>query len=937
MSRKGNFGGKSRHKSGGQRAAGRGFGGGNRTGGGRSDRRPRTPKAKTFLESGDTFIGTFRKTDTGGIIYPASKTQDRDSYVVTADKTMGAKTDDLVSASFMTRKGGKEYAEVTKVLGAKGEASLISLIVMHSQNIIPGFSPAALADVENAAVPPLGDRTDLTGLPLVTIDGIDARDFDDAVFAEPDNAPNNKGGWHLVVAIADVAHYVRRGSALDTEAMAKGNSTYFPDRVVPMLPEVLSNDLCSLRPKEVRATMAVHLWIDVNGKLIRHKFVRGLMKSRARLTYEQVQAAYDGQLDDVTTPLIDTVIKPLYGAYQTLAAARKKRGALELDLPERKVKLSEDGEIVNITRRERLDSHMLIEEFMVLSNVAAAMELEKNKAPCVYRIHPAPDPEKLEATREFLEDLGYSIASPTGIKASHINQILLRASGSESKDLVHTVILRTQSQAVYSPDNIGHFGLALSKYAHFTSPIRRYADLLVHRSLIRALNLGDDGLTDEETADLEQISVDISAAERRSMVAEREANDRYTALYLSDKAGVEFDARISSVQSFGLFITLSETGGDGIIPIRLLPDDYYIHDEQTHALIGRQTRRIYRMSAPMRVRLLEADPIKGSTVFEPADDLGAEIPGFSMKATLRRRNQQRTAAEDDRPRRDSRGSRRNEERDDRSGPARGRSRTGPRSDERATERPYGRNERSNSDHSHDERASRPFRGRDNDRSFDPKRRPKRDVPFPRERLDEDAPSYAKDRSDRTDSPGRGKPRFGENRRDSERSRNDHGARKPFKSRRDEGQQDDRRSARGDDSYGRRPRRDDQDAPPARNRFRSDDNRRPSGPRTRTDDDAPRTDTRKGGRFERKSPRDAKDDTRFSDRKPFKPRRDDRDDDSRPAHSRKPFGKPKSAAKPDKPAKAPHPDTLPKEKKPHRKGGLKKAPPRKLRNKNWMED
>jgi ribonuclease R len=593
-----------------------------------SERKRDLVLAKTA--AGMDVIGIFQKLKDGsGIVYPADKTL-KDHVLIQGDMILNAKSDDLVVATLMPKRAGQLRGRVKEILGHKDEPKLISLLVIHN-NQIPHFFPHdALKDVETAVVPSLGTRTDLTGVPLVTIDGLDARDFDDAVFAEPDQHPSNKGGYHLIVAIADVAHYLKTGTALDDEAIKRGNSTYFPDRVVPMLPERLSNDLCSLRPHEPRASLAVHLWINDKGELIRHKFVRALIKSRARLTYEQVQAAYDGHTDDITRPILDNVIKPLYEAFRLLYAARKTRGALELDMPERKVKLAEDGHIVTISKRARLDSHMLIEEMMILANVASALELEKHKAPCVYRIHPPPDPAKLEATREFLSELGFNLQSTAGIRPHHINQILLKSAETDAKELIHTVILRTQSQAVYSPDNIGHFGLALQKYAHFTSPIRRYADVLVHRSLIRALRLGDDGLNDDELNRLDQISEHISQTERRSMIAEREANDRYTSYYLADKTGATFAARISSVTHFGLFITLEETGGDGIIPLRLLPDDYYIHDEANHALIGKATKRIYRMSAPITVRLLEADAIKGSTIFEPADDFSADIAGFTL-------------------------------------------------------------------------------------------------------------------------------------------------------------------------------------------------------------------------------------------------------------------------------------------------------------------
>ena len=459
-------------------------------------------------------------------------------------------------------------------------------------------------------MPDLGTREDLRKIPLVTIDGADARDFDDAVFAEK----TDNDGFHLIISIADVAYYVRPGSALDQEAYQRGNSTYFPDRVVPMLPEALSNDLCSLRPQEDRACMAFHLWIDKHGQLIKHKVVRGLMRSAARLTYEQVQAAQDGVIDDITKPLLKTVIKPLYEAYNILDRARQERGALDLDLPERQIVLNEKGHMSGVKRRERLDAHKLIEEFMILANVAAAMALEKQKAPCIYRVHDQPTEEKLNNARDFIEAFGLSLPKGGIVKPAQINHLLQRASQMEYSHLISEVILRTQSQAIYSPENIGHFGLALRRYAHFTSPIRRYADLLVHRSLIKAYNLGPGGLNEEESITLEDKADHISQTERVSAEAERSAIDRFTATWMSNHIGAEFNGRINGVTRFGLFVTLDETGADGLIPMRSLPNDFYVHNEEQHALIGRRNKKIYRLGANITVRIIEADGLTGSSL-----------------------------------------------------------------------------------------------------------------------------------------------------------------------------------------------------------------------------------------------------------------------------------------------------------------------------------
>ncbi|HYC04235.1 MAG TPA: ribonuclease R [Azospirillaceae bacterium] len=588
--------------------------------------------AKLFRQSDDTYeartirkldgtgqariVGVFQFGRDGGRIKPTDR-REKHEYAVAPANQGGATAGDLVVAELLpANRMGLKQVRVVEVIGSMEEPRAVSLIAIHQNGIPTVFPKAAIDEAERAEEPTLEGRTDLRDFPLVTIDGADARDFDDAVFAERDTDPNNEGGWHLLVAIADVSFYVRPGSALDRSAFDRGNSCYFPDRVVPMLPENLSNELCSLKPQVNRACLAVHMWIDRDGNLKRHKFVRGLMRSVARLTYEQVQAARDGAPDETTGPLMERVIEPLYGAFETLLRAREKRGTLELDLPERQVKLSPEGKIVSITVRARYDSHRLIEEFMIAANVAAAEALEKKSAPVMYRLHAEPARDKLDALREFLGSMGYNLAKGQVIRPAAFTQILAKAADTPEAHLVNTVILRSQAQAVYGPENIGHFGLALSRYAHFTSPIRRYADLVVHRSLVRAYGLGPGGLDEEEAGRLEQIGEHISATERRAATAERDAIDRYVAAYLADRVGATFSGRIGGVTRFGLFITLDETGADGLVPISTLPQDFYDHDEKSHALVGRRWGRVYRLGTPVKVRLAEADPISGSMVFE---------------------------------------------------------------------------------------------------------------------------------------------------------------------------------------------------------------------------------------------------------------------------------------------------------------------------------
>lgn len=576
-------------------------------------------------------LGLMRETKNGYVLQPADKRAKYDFTIKLGDEG-DAQDGDLVIGEIQPARGLKhKTVRIIKVLGKRGDPKAISLISLHEVGLHEKFPDGALKETDGMKVPDLGKRQDLRSIPLVTIDGADARDFDDAVYAEPSQVPGGEDGYHLIVAIADVSYYVRAGKPLDVEGQRRGNSTYFPDRVVPMLPEALSNDLCSLRPNEDRAALAAHMWIDKQGNLVKHKFVRALIRSHARLIYEEVQAAYDGQTNDKTEGLVETIINPLYEVFEVLDKARKKRGALDLDLPERQIMIDENGNMTGVKQRIRVNAHKLIEEFMILANVAAAQALEDKKAPCVYRVHDKPSMDKLESAREFLESFNLSLPKAENIKPAKLNHILGKATDMPYSHLISQVILRTQSQAVYSADNIGHFGLALQKYAHFTSPIRRYADLLVHRSLVNAYGLGEGGLSDAEEAALDGICEHISGTERTSMEAERNATDRFTAAYLSEQIGAEFAGRISGVTRFGLFVTLHESGADGLVPMKSLSNDFYVHDEHAHALIGRRKKRIFRLGGEVTVTLKEADGLTGSTILElSAESLrnGADIPGM---------------------------------------------------------------------------------------------------------------------------------------------------------------------------------------------------------------------------------------------------------------------------------------------------------------------
>jgi ribonuclease R len=592
-------------------------------------------------------VGVLRIGPDGAARLEPANRRERDEFTVAARDLGQAASGDLVVAEVLpSRRLGLAHARVVERLGRIGDPRTISLISIQEHAIPMDFPAAAVEEAEAAGPAPLDRRTDLRTVPLVTIDGADARDFDDAVWAAPDEDPQNKGGWTLLVAIADVAWYVRPGSPLDRSAAERGNSVYFPDRVVPMLPEALSNGWCSLKPGEERPCMAVWITVDRHGVKRSHRFVRGLMRSAARLTYEQVQDAADGRPDAVTGPLQESVIRPLYGAFRALLAAREKRGTLDLDIAERRVILGEDGRVAEIVPRQRLDSHRLIEEFMIAANVAAAETLEARRAPVMYRIHDAPDPAKIESLREFLDSLGIRLARGQVLKPAMFTQVLEKAAKTPFAAMVNELVLRSQAQAVYGPDNVGHFGLALRRYAHFTSPIRRYADLLVHRSLISAYKLGEGGLPDDQASAFDRIGAAISATERRAMAAERGAVDRYTAAYLADKVGTIFGARVSGVTRFGLFATLDESGADGLIPISTLPADFYRHEEHRHALVGQRWGRVYSLGEPVQVRLVEAQPVTGGLVFNLVEgaegrEIAAEPAGRSeAERGLRRKRLQ---------------------------------------------------------------------------------------------------------------------------------------------------------------------------------------------------------------------------------------------------------------------------------------------------------
>jgi ribonuclease R len=566
-------------------------------------------------------LGVFRGLPNGGgRLVPVDKKQLGRELAIAANATAGAVDGDLVAVE-VARQGrlGLPAGTVVERLGSIKSERAISLIAIAAYDIPNVFSRTMLDEAEAAqpvsAARREAWREDWRDVPFVTIDPPDAKDHDDAVYALPDPDPNNRGGYLVNVAIADVAHYVRSGSALDREALRRGNSVYFPDRVVPMLPERISNDLCSLRPNEDRPALAVRMVIGADGRKRSHTFHRVLIRSAAKLHYEQAQRAVSGTTDDVTAPIVQKVLEPLYAAYRTVVRARDERSPLDLDIPERKIVLKPDGSVDRVIMPQRLDAHRLIEEFMILANVAAAESCERAHVPLIYRVHDEPTPEKLNALREFLATIDISLPKGGTLRPDGFNQILARVKGHDVERLVNEVVLRSQAQAEYSSENYGHFGLNLRRYAHFTSPIRRYADLVVHRALIRAGKLGDDGQTDDtDTRTLAEIATNISAAERRAMKAERETADRLIAHFLADRIGATFEGHISGVTRAGLFVELDETGADGFIPARTIGDEWFRFDEPGRAFIGRSVT--HRLGDPVTVELVEAAPVAGALRFK---------------------------------------------------------------------------------------------------------------------------------------------------------------------------------------------------------------------------------------------------------------------------------------------------------------------------------
>jgi ribonuclease R len=579
-------------------------------------------------------IGIVRLDDDGARLIPVDRKL-KEMRIDTGD--LGAAVDgDLVEVS--VRVAGRlmiPKAKVVEVIGNPKSEGAVSLIAIHNLEIPYRFPASVLKEADEAGEASLKGREDWRHIPLVTIDPPDAKDHDDAVHAEPDSDVNNPGGHIVTVAIADVAAYVRPGTALDREAYLRGNSVYFPDRVVPMLPERISNDLCSLKEGENRPSLAVRMVFDAEGRKKRHSFHRVMFRSAAKLSYQQVQAAIDGRPDDKTGSLLEPILKPLWRAYEAMAKARDKRSPLDLDLPERKIVLDAKGMVADVRTPERLEAMRLIEEMMIAANVAAAETLEKHKSVLLYRVHDTPSREKLDALREFLQSLDLPFGKSEAVRPSDFNRVLAKAKQDNKTQQVSEMVLRSQAQAEYAAENYGHFGLNLDRYAHFTSPIRRYADLVVHRALITALGFGKDGLSETEIEKLPAIAQHISSTERRAMIAERETSDRLLAQFLATKIGAEFMGRVSGVTRSGLFVRLLETGADGFVPASTIGQDYYRFVEEMQAMVGDRTGEMFRIGDTVKVRLVEAAPVAGALRFELLSE-GVRVKPSSVKKGAKR-------------------------------------------------------------------------------------------------------------------------------------------------------------------------------------------------------------------------------------------------------------------------------------------------------------
>ena len=568
----------------------------------------------------DRLFGLVFKTRNGYGLEPIERSARSSLDLVAPNETMPFSDGDMIEAEVIKAPGyGRKTAKAVRNLGPADEAGSFSALAIAEFDIRHVFPDDVIRDAEAALPPVLDRREELRDIPLVTIDGADARDFDDAVFAEP----HGDGGYRMMVAIADVSHYVSQGSPLDKEARLRGNSVYLPDQVIPMLPEALSNGLCSLVPGEDRACLAVEMIIDNAGNKTSHRFTRGLMRSHARLTYDAVEQYRLGLDTDPPCGLSPDLFDHLFGAYALRAKVRQERSALDLDLPEKRVQFDEHGSPVAITKKSQSVSQKLIEEFMILANVAAAETLEGANALCVFRAHEPPAPDKADGLRDVAKEMGLSFPKGQVIRPKHFNDLLDAAKKLEdpaAKQLINETVLRTQSQADYRITNPGHFGLALRRYAHFTSPIRRYADLMVHRSIIN--HIGAEAIPTPLHDDAAETCTNISETERRAASAERRTIDRFATKLVEREAGHIVEGRVNTVTNFGAFIEIGDTGAEGLLPLGKLPDDFFDVDTAAATIRGRKTGITIKTGDVIDVMVVDIQPLKASITLAWADGGG---------------------------------------------------------------------------------------------------------------------------------------------------------------------------------------------------------------------------------------------------------------------------------------------------------------------------
>jgi ribonuclease R len=585
-------------------------------------------------------IGVFRVSSSGGTLEALSKRLNT-IWTIPRNAVNGSVDGDIVEAEQTSPKSrfGMSKARVISILGKTDDSKAISLIAIHEHSIVNEFSKEALSEAVNSAPVTLVDRDVLRHIPFVTIDPADARDHDDACYVELDLDVENKGGFIVWIAIADVAHYVQPNSLLDGEARNRGNSTYFPDRVVPMLPENLSADLCSLHEGEDRPCLALKMILDSGGKKTSQQFFRGLMRSRGSLVYREVQEAIDGNPSKKIQPILESILKPLYKCYEVLQNTTKERGPLILDLPERKILLDDSGKVASIEFLDRLDAHKVVEELMILANVAAAEELFNNKSYFLYRIHEEPEKEKVNTLREIVKSCGLSFSKGQVLKTHHLNSLLCNAKETEYSELVSMSILRSMPQAYYGAQPIGHFGLALRRYTHFTSPIRRYADLVTHRAIIETINRGQNPLYEFDPVELEAIGESISICERKSMLAERDTVDRYLAAFFSDRLGLEVSGTISGVARFGIFVKIDESGADGLVPVSTIGNEYFRYNREKQVLVAERTGLVLGLGKRVLVRLVETNALTGGLTLQLISVDGEKLSvGRSKKSFVRKRS-----------------------------------------------------------------------------------------------------------------------------------------------------------------------------------------------------------------------------------------------------------------------------------------------------------